>query len=143
MDKRGPASFQWSVQASALQRRFLTIVHLVALMALWVSAIEPFYKALLVLVIIISGWCYGRRYGRSHGAVAIRYTDAFGWELSDNNDCQPIRILKSTVVMPWVIVLHYRVKNQTRHWAIFSDALSREGFIQLTVQLKIAGLAEP
>ena len=143
MYKKYSASFEWPIKSSKLQQRLLVAAHVLATIALLISAMTPVYKALLVLSMGISGWGYWRVYGQGNETVTVRYSDAFGWELSVNNEYRAIRILKSTVLTPWVIVLHYQLENKDRHWAIFNDALNKEKYKQLAVQLKIAGLAEP
>ena len=140
MNKKFSVSFEWPIKVSVIQRRLLLVVHVFALAALLVSAIVPLYKTLLVLSIVISGHVYWRAYGPSNEAYKVRYTDAFGWELSVSNQYRPIRILKSTVLTTWVIVLHYQMDDKKRYCAIYNDALSKEGFCRLTAQLKIAGL---
>lgn len=126
-----------------MQQKLLVIAHSIAIAALLVNAIAPLYKMLMVLSIAISGWIYWRFYGQKNKTVTVRYTDASGWELLVNNEYRSISILNSTVVTPSVIVLHYRLDNKNRYWAIFYDALSSQGYKQLIIQLKIAGLAKP
>ena len=136
------ATYEWPVKTSVLLQRLLVVAHVIAIIALLICAISPVYKLLLVLSIILSGWRCWRTYGPSNDTVMLRYTDAFGWELSVNNEYRPIRIVKSTVVTQWVIVLHYQLDNKIRHWAIFNDTLNKSGYTQLIVQLKIAGLTK-
>ncbi|MGR9046901.1 MAG: protein YgfX [Gammaproteobacteria bacterium] len=140
MNKNYALSFEWSINASVIQRRLLLVTHSLAVTALLISAIVPVYKVLLVLSITFSGYVYWRAYGPGKGAVTVRYTDALGWELLVNRQYRPIRILKSTVLTPWVLVLHYRMDDKNRYWAIFNDALDKKSFCRLTAQLKIAGI---
>ncbi|PKM12458.1 MAG: hypothetical protein CVV13_05410 [Gammaproteobacteria bacterium HGW-Gammaproteobacteria-3] len=141
MSEKYTASFEWSVKSSVLQQRLLVFVHLMAVTALMLSALALIYKAVLMVSILISGGYYYRTFGRT-GTLTFRYTDAFGWEQWVNNEFKTIRPLKSTVLTPQVIVLHYQMDDKPKYLAIFNDALNPESFRQLSVQLKIAGLIE-
>ncbi|MGR9117190.1 MAG: protein YgfX [Gammaproteobacteria bacterium] len=142
MPKNSTMSFEWLIKSSLIQLRILVITHVAALMAVLISAVSLVYKGTLVLTIAVSAWVYWQNYFRKNSTTTIRYTDALGWELFEGHEYRPIKILGSTVVTPMVIVLHFSLDNHTRHWAIFNDALGQKEFIQLIVQLKIAGVTE-
>lgn len=131
------SSFEWSIKRSNVRRTFLLVVHLLAASSIMLSAIATVYKVSLMVSLAFSAGYYGSGRDPSRITGTLRYTEAFGWELLDNIDYRSISILQSTVITPWVIVLHYRRDDKTQYWAIFYDALDTASYRRLVALLRI------
>lgn len=113
-----------------------------------VATYTPFpliYKASTLVLILVSLILSLKQEKNSKGFV-LRYTTAFGWENNHLNDhFDFIEILPSTVLTPFVVFLHYKIKHndqpkqKTKAVMILKDAMNNDDFRQLRVELKISG----
>ena len=92
-------------------------------------------------MILCSLLFYLRRELRFHD-LSIVHSMASGWEMSlSGNFFYPVKILASTVITPYLIVLNYKIQNkQKRTILICKDALVEDDYRKLMVELKISGI---
>ncbi len=122
----------------------LLVLHIIAIIAVSVSAFAVLpYKTLLVFFILISLVVYSKKENNFKG-LTLRHANTSGWEIAFlENQFSPIRVLPSTVITHYLIVLHYKIQNQQkRAILIFRDALINDDFRKLLVALKISGLSK-
>lgn len=117
-------------------------MHMMALLAIVLSAIEPYVQWLLITAVAFSGIVYRRRYFISDPERLLRYSEDFGWQLFTGESFAQIRILGSTVLTPIAIFFHYELQNKKHYQVIFNDAMDEIDFRRLTVYLKITGSTE-
>ncbi len=124
------------------EKKILLLMHMMALLAIGLSAIEPFLKWLLITVVVFSGIVYRHRYSIKDAERLFRYSEDYGWQLFKQDRFVQIRILGSTVLTPLVIFLHYEWQGKNYYQVIFNDAMGKNDFRRLTVYLKITGSIE-
>jgi hypothetical protein len=117
-------------------------MHLMALLAIALSAIEPYVQWLLIAVVIFSSIVYHRRYFIGDTERLLRYSEDYGWQLLTGDRFAQIQILGSTVLTPLAIFFHYELQGKNHYQVIFNDAMNEIDFRRLTVYLKITGSTE-
>ncbi|MGD7035272.1 protein YgfX [Methylotuvimicrobium buryatense] len=127
---------------SKRENKILLLMHMMALLAIVLSAIEPYVQWLLITAVAFSGIVYRRRYFISDPERLLRYSEDFGWQLFTGESFAQIRILGSTVLTPIAIFFHYELQNKKHYQVIFNDAMDEIDFRRLTVYLKITGSTE-
>ncbi len=92
-------------------------------------------------MILFSLLFYLRRELRFHG-LSIVHSMVSGWEMAlSDHQFYPVKILASTVITPYLIVLHYKIQNkQKKTILICKDALIEDDYRKLMVELKISGI---
>ena len=116
------------------------MVHVFAIIASTLNALALGYKIALIICILISLFVYLRKEAVFKG-VSIRYDSLSGWEMAQPSNAvyRHIQILPSTVITPYLIVLHLKTNNnQKPTLLICKDALIGDGFRRLMVELKIS-----
>jgi len=122
---------------SKREKKVLLLMHLMALLAIALSAIEPYVQWLLIAVVIFSGIVYRRCYFIGDTERLLRYSEDYGWQLFTGGSFAQIRILGSTVLTPLAIFFHYELQGKNHYQVIFNDAMDEIDFRRLTVYLKI------
>ncbi|MBE0436169.1 MAG: hypothetical protein IBX56_10245 [Methylomicrobium sp.] len=123
---------------SKREKKILLLMHLMALLAIALSVIEPYVQWLLITAVIISGIVYHRRrYFIGDTERLLRYSEDYGWQLFTGDSFAQIRILGSTVLTPLAIFFHYELQGKNHYLVIFNDAMDEIDFRRLTVYLKI------
>lgn len=114
-------------------------MHLLAIVASVLNALALGYKITLVIFILISLFFYLRKEVKFKD-TSIRYNSLSGWKIAQENSVYiPTQILPSTVITPYLIVLHLKIdNNQKPTLLICKDALIDGEFRKLTVELKIS-----
>ncbi|WP_404361370.1 protein YgfX [Methylotuvimicrobium sp. KM1] len=127
---------------SKREKKILLLMHLIALLAIALSAIEPYVKWLLITLVIFSSIVYRRRYFIGNTERLLRYSEDYGWQLFTGDSFAQIRIIGSTVLTPLAIFFHYELQGKNHYQVIFNDAMNEIDFRRLTVYLKITGSTE-
>lgn len=127
---------------SKREKKILLLMHMMALLAIVLSAIEPYVKWLLITLVIFSSIVYRRRYFIGDTERLLRYSEDYGWQLFTGDSFAQIRIIGSTVLTPLAIFFHYELQGKNHYQVIFNDAMNEIDFRRLTVYLKITGSTE-
>lgn len=119
----------------------LIVLHVFAIVAASLNALAISYKLIIIGLILIS-FLYHLKSQIDFSGFTIRHSEAFDWEIAlIEHEFQQIEILKSTVITPYVIFLHFKLpKKQKQTAVICADALEGGEFRKLLVELKIAGI---
>jgi len=110
--------------------------------AVFLSALSLSYQLSIVMFLLFSLIFYLRREQKFAG-VSIRHSYGRGWEMSELNDAfYPITILPETVLHSYIMVLNIRksTNNNKQTILVCNDAMSKECYRKLMVELKINGL---
>lgn len=123
--------------------KLLFALHALAIIAVFISALALLYKTILTVCILVSLFIYAKREFDFEG-LTIRYADSFGWEIAfSENQFNPIQVLPSTVITSHSIVLQYKTQSQQKRAIIICrDAMIKDNFRKLLVELKISGLSK-
>jgi len=78
-------------------------------------------------------------------SLAIKHSDAFGWEVSTNEEeFASVQILNSTVITTFIVIIHYQTQTmlgltpkRIQTLLIVNDTLAKNDFRNLMVRLKI------
>ncbi len=121
----------------------MIVLHIIAILAASLNALAISYKLIIISLILISLFYYLKREINFNG-FTIRHSEAFEWEIALlEQDFQAIKILKSTVITPYVIFLHFKFpekQEQKQAVVICTDALKDDEFRKLLVELRISGI---
>jgi toxin CptA len=139
-------SLQLTFRPSKRLKNGVIFVHLIALGASVANALVFAIKTSLFACIGMHCWWTVRRLNT--GPYAIKHTEALGWEVSEGGDFAPVEILKSTVITPFALFLHFRYSYQAETWKpgdkrallILRDALNEEDYRCLIVKLKTTAI---
>jgi len=117
---------------------FLVLLHSVSALSVFMIAAVLWFKVALWFCIIGSGYFYWCRYQNQSYCFAIKYSPEFLWQLIGNDE-KPLnfKILKSTVMTSFLIVLHVKTDNTYRYFLVLADSTDDESFRKLHVLLKI------
>ncbi len=131
----------FKVYQSSLLVKALWLIHIIALAATLLSAVVFTSKLVIVVLIAISLYFYLHREAKNSD-YAIRHSDEFGWEFAYSDaDYNAIDILPSTVLTPYLIVLHIKQQNRKKQTILIcKDALKHDDFRKLMVELKMSGI---
>lgn len=67
----------------------------------------------------------------------IRYSEKSDWQIATFHDFESIRILKSTIITTFVIILHIKSQNNDNlAILVLSDALCEDDYRQFIAKLK-------
>jgi len=119
-------------------------MHIIALLAAVFNALAIFYKLVIICLILVSLFYYVKTMNQ---CFFIRYSTLSGWEIAYSETLfYPVRILPSTVITSYIIVLHFAStstqKQKKRSELICKDALIDDQYRSLKVALKISGLSK-
>ena len=116
---------------------FIISMHSLAfLSSLFLAVLMPL-KLLVLMFVCISLYFYLRRYQQGFYLCTLKHTTEFSWELFNNNQLTGIRILNSSVLTSFIIILHVETNKKHQTLLICRDAVSAEAYRQLFVALKI------
>ena len=127
-------------------KKWVIFVHIIALGASVANALVFAIKISLFACIGMHCWLTVRRLNTEH--YAIKHTEALGWEVSEGGDFAPVEILKSTVITPFVLFLHFKYSYQAqtgkpgdkKSLLVLCDALNEEDYRCLIVKLKTTAI---
>ncbi len=120
--------------------RWLVVIHAIAIVAAFTNALDPIYKVIIAIMVLVSLLVYLKREINFHGLL-IRHSTGFGWEVAySENNFYVIKILASTIITRYLIVLHFMQNKKKQTILICRDALFQNDFRRLMVALKISGL---
>jgi hypothetical protein len=132
-------SLRLPLEVSRGLRRIVWLMHGVAIMAVWLAFLPFIFKLVVTALIAASQW---REWARWAGpAIFLCYDEQQGWSLDRPGDeSEPLNILVSTVVTPWVVFLHARSgQGRGRYaWALGRDGGDPAAFRRLRVCLRVA-----
>nr|WP_143341547.1 protein YgfX [Crenothrix polyspora] len=135
MLKKSQPLLQLTLQSSTRLKKFIIILHVLALAACMANALAAVFKMVLAAFVGVHFWFTHKRLKNEYWE--IRHTDAGGWEALINGQFEAIRILDSSVITTFVIFLHFKYRNTVRcNLVILSDALIADDYRQFIVRLK-------
>lgn len=137
MSKKSVAPLWFKVKQSLYLLVFIVAIHFLAIISITYINIDLSPKALLLILVVSSFYFYVQGYRQGDYLYTIRYTEGFSWEILNQESYTAIRILHSSVLCSFIIILHIEIENKKRHLLICSDAVSPESYRQLFVTLKI------
>ena len=121
--------------------RWLVVLHVIAIVAAFINALDPIYKVIITIMILVSLIVYLKREINCHDLL-IRHSSESGWALAyPENNFYTIEILESTILTRYVIVLHFIQNKKKQTIFICRDALFYDEYRKLMVTLKISGLS--
>jgi len=117
----------------------LVVLHVLSIPPVFLSSLTLINKIILCSAVFISLLV---NLNREHHfkSQLIRYSSFAGWEIAYNSSFYPIEVLPSTVITPFLLVLHYKQqKKPKKAILICKDALINEEYRKLMVKLTIDG----
>lgn len=125
-------------------RWFLRLVvasHALALLACWLNSLALGWRLVAMAGVGLSLLHVFKQHCRNAQGVELLCSDA-GWALRGKDGVTPIALQGSTLNVPWLVILHYRVptKRGVQTLPVYADAIDAEQFRQLRVALRIAEL---
>lgn len=135
MEKKHLPPLLLVVKPSRRLKQLLVVLHALAFASSFANALPLAIRLSLSTLICIH--LYDRIKRLQNDLYTLKHTDAMGWELSVNNEYQPIQILNSTVITLSAIFLHFNNPTKKQSVLIASDALTEEDYRRLIVRLKI------
>ena len=123
-------------------RDLLTLInglHILSILACWLSALPLPLRILLSLLLAFS-WHFQHK-ACSADCTYLRYTSNAGWAVAfhDHMSYDSLILKPSTVAGGMLTILHFEVKNCNKTLLIFKDAMSANDYRRLIVLLKISG----
>lgn len=140
MSKKFEAPLRADVKQSRYLLAFIIIVHGFALLSTLMLPLSIALKIPLILLPGCSLYFYLKRYKQGFYTFTLRHTAEFSWELVEYDDYSCLRILKSSVLTSFIIILQVEVGNKHRSLLICRDAVTAETYRHLFVALKIMTL---
>ena len=141
MSKKYESSQTFKIHRSALLIRWLIVLHAIAIVAAFINALDLIYKVVITIMVLVSLLVYLKREINFHGLL-IRHSVEFGWEVAySENNFYAIKVLTSTIITRYIIVLHFMQNKKKQTILICRDALFYDEFRKLMVALKISGLS--
>ena len=123
------------IERSASLDRLLLISHGLALLAVWGTPVDAPARLILTTVVLLSLWR-----ARSHplDASGLTLTPEGLWEIipARGEDALIARLETSTVVTPWIVLLHLSTESTRFALPLCRDALDPESFRRLRVYLR-------
>ena len=116
---------------------FILGVHSLALLSSLFLAILMPLKLLVLTLICDSLYFHLQRYKKGYYLFSLKYTTEFAWEIFNKNSLARVRILDSSVLTSFIIILRLEINKKHRNILVCRDAVSSEAYRQLFVALKI------
>lgn len=118
--------------------RYTVLLHLLAAFAI-VACSLPLLERIVALGLIAGSLGYQTRRLTQLGGF-LCYAEERGWWLERNGwPPEELEIRGSSVVTPWVVVVHARGESAEHAWVLVSDAAECDSFRHLRVCLRVAG----
>ena len=113
-------------------------LHCMAVLACWFNDLQINERLILMLAVLLA-WCLAKKRWKVSD-VHLRYTSSNGWWVSSGeNSYSSAVILDTSVITGVIIVLHYKMENQTRRALLIAkDSLSSNQFRRLVVRLALS-----
>ena len=140
MSKRSAAPLWLDVKQSRYLLAFIIIVHVLALLSGLLMPVGAVLKVALCLLPGCSFYFYYQRYQQGFYIFSLRHSEELSWELVENNHHSCLRVLRSTVLTSFIIILQVKIGNKHRSLLVCRDAVSAEEYRKLFVALKIMKL---
>jgi membrane-bound toxin of toxin-antitoxin system len=135
LSKKYEPSLLLTLKHSGRLKRVLISMHVLAMGACLANALPPVIKVSLLTGICLHLWVAVKRLTDTR--PTIKFTEAAGWEISEGQDFEPVRILNSTVITLYAIFLHVTRQDQGKKTIIvLSDALLEDDYRRLIVKLR-------
>jgi hypothetical protein len=140
MDAPGVSIFV-RVESSRIMLMFLILVHLVALVALWLADLHILMTAALTLAIMCYGvYSFGRFYSLAHGmSVRSLRLEGTDWNLELPNARQVrASLVDEIVIFSWFTALQFQEINGCKKYsvALFKDSADKDALRRLRIWLK-------
>lgn len=140
MSKKYETTKIFKTNISILLIQCLIALHALAAIAVFLTPLFFVYKIALLIAVLISlhlnirEELISKKYNIRHSSI--------GWEISGGkSDFSSIEILPSTVITPYLLVLHFKQHNQAKQTILIGmDALNGDEYRKLIVALRIFGL---
>jgi len=116
---------------------FIVAIHILAIIIMVSVSMIIQLKAIILILLVYSFYLYIQRYKQGNYMFTLRQTSDLSWEVEDHLGFKGIRILQSSVLTSFIIILHVESENNNSSLLICSDAVSLEAYRQLLVALKI------
>lgn len=138
MLKKSEPALLIKVEQSLSLLVFLVLLHAISAVVVFMMALGVWFKMALWSFLIISSLVYWRRYQGCDYCFTLKYSENLFWQLIANEQ-KPLdlTVLKSTVVTPFLVVLHVKIASEQGYFMIFQDAVDDDSFRKLRVFLKI------
>lgn len=136
LSNRSAAPLHLILERSRCLERAVVVLHLLGLGAALATPMAGWVKALLTVAVIVSGIVAWRRLDRVRGLTLAADGD---WEVVSRDGIHHAHLAATTVVTPWIIILHLNSDGGTLALPICRDATDPESFRRLRVHLRIAG----
>lgn len=135
-------SKSFKIKQSRLFLYFLFINHTLATIASFSNGLSRDYQLIALFTVIISA-CFSWRNYKNFQPYTIRYHEMTNWQLAKiENDYQKIIVLPTTVLSTQFIILHFQLQTGRKQTLfIINDALTRQNYRCLLVELKVSGLS--
>lgn len=146
MSNKSESDLLLTLKPSKRLKKMVVFIHTLALGASMANALAFAIKISVFAIICINLWLSVRRLNLEY--YTIKYTEAFGWEVSEGLAFASVEILKSTVITTFALFLHYKQGSQSqpsksgykKTLLILNDALAEEDYRCLIVKLKTAAI---
>jgi len=135
--KKSELPFTIEVKQSHYLLAFIIISHGLALLSSFLIAVQLWIKIIVLCLIAGSLLFYLHSYRQKRYCYTFKHTAEFGWELAGHSGFSAIRILNSSVITLFVIILHVEYDTKKISLLICKDAVIAEIYRRLLVALKI------
>lgn len=140
MSKKSEAALWVDVNKSRYLLAFIIVVHVLVTLSCLLMPVTIAPKMLLIFLPGYSLYFYLKRYKQGFYTFTLRHTEEFSWELVEHDDYSYLRILKSSVLTSFIIILQVEINKKHRSLLICRDAVSTQTYRKLFVALKIMTL---
>lgn len=127
------------VDQSPLLERILIGLHVVACGSILVSGLDwPLQAVLTALLLVHFGMHRWRRVTTAGGCQALTYSEMDGWRfLEEGRAPEALKLLPSTFVSPWLVIVHALTGERFRAWVVVRDSVDRDSYRRLRVALRL------
>ncbi|MEQ1637490.1 MAG: hypothetical protein ABL903_12435 [Methylococcales bacterium] len=135
--------FNFEIKASKILLVLIATLHILAFIAALSNTLVVSVQFLLSGLILVHFGMQWQRYSIQIKPILLTYNPVSGWGLVINDLPVPIKILPSTIITPFMIIIYYQKRpacRSTESLVCFKDALLQSAYRQLFVQLKITGM---
>lgn len=136
---KSSVSLHVSIGYSRYLIAFLIIIHSLALIAGIANSLAWWVKLSTAAAVSVSLCGSLFRYGlfRPKPLIHIRYIEGDGWTLGfGNQEPRHVSISGSSVVTPWVTILHFKAQDEIIAVIVVRDSLQAEDYRRLRVNVR-------